>query len=235
MFGGLEQQSAIDFPGIWRDRHWPRAEENRQQASWNRRIRPLDEQPVPTLSRGVACSPLSVAMNGSSNSSLDSSAARAKAGDVMPLPAWARAYVYGIQGFVYEVVFTALFDFLFEPSGNPTLRGCSTVASFFIYGLCGMLCEQAIFLYCRRRGYSMVYRLPLYVLTIYTWEFTCGLLLRLINACSWDYSHYPLNFMGLVTLTYAPLWVVLCLFHDMLYQYIYRLHIHNKDITFKTL
>lgn len=103
-----------------------------------------------TVHSFVAGSPLSVAMNGSSSSSLDSSAARAKAADVMPLPAWARAYVYGIQGFVYEVVFTALFDFLFEPSGNPTLRGCSTVASFFIYGLCGMLCEQAIFLYCRR-------------------------------------------------------------------------------------
>lgn len=103
-----------------------------------------------TVHSFVAGSPLSVAMNGSSNSSLDSSAARAKAADVMPLPVWARAYVYGIQGFVYEVVFTALFDFLFEPSGNPTLRGCSTVASFFIYGLCGMLCEQAIFLYCRR-------------------------------------------------------------------------------------
>ncbi|XP_077730222.1 transmembrane protein 229A-like [Canis aureus] len=41
---------------------------------------------------------------------------------------------------------------------------------------------------------------PVYVTFLYAWELCRGLGLRSCGACSWDYSHYPLNFMGLITL-----------------------------------
>ena len=51
--------------------------------------------------------------------------------------------------------------------------------------------------------------MPLYVVIAFSWEFTTGLILRQFDACPWDYSHYPYNFMGLITLEYAPGWLFL--------------------------
>lgn len=36
------------------------------------------------------------------------------------------------------------------------------------------------------------------------------------GACSWDYSHYPLNFMGLIILMYLPGWIFLSVYQDLL-------------------
>ncbi|KAL8569473.1 hypothetical protein ACOMHN_054188 [Nucella lapillus] len=141
-----------------------------------------------------------------------------------PLPGWARFYFYGMQGLLDEVLFTATFDLLFHPQGNPTLKGYSTLASFFIYGMLRFLMEHC-FLYCLKHGHSLAVRVAVYVAAVYVWEFCCGLALRQVDACSWDYSHYPLNLLGLVTLLYAPAWTLLCLFQDFLYQYIFSLHV----------
>ena len=80
-----------------------------------------------------------------------------------------------------------------------------------------------------RRGYSLACRLPIYIVVVYTWELMSGLVLRQIDACSWDYSHYPLNLLGLITLVYAPGWAVLCLLQDIIYHYLFSLHVVNMD------
>ncbi|XP_076448345.1 transmembrane protein 229A-like [Babylonia areolata] len=141
-----------------------------------------------------------------------------------PLPFWARFYFYGMHGLLDEIVFTALFDLVFEPEGNRQLKGYSTLSSFFIYGSCSFVMESC-FIYCTKRGYPVSVRLAMYVLAAYLWEFTSGLVLRQLGACSWDYSHYPLNLLGLVTLVYAPGWLFLGLLQDYMYRYLFSLHV----------
>ncbi|KAK7493642.1 hypothetical protein BaRGS_00015154 [Batillaria attramentaria] len=153
--------------------------------------------------------------------------------DIQPLPSWARFYFYGMHGLLDEVVFTALFDFFLEPAGNRKLQGCTTVVSFFVYGSCSFCVEQ-IFLYSRRHGYSLAYRLPVYVLAVYLWELTWGLVLTQLDLCSWDYSHYPLNLMGLITLVYAPGWLLLCLLQDYIYRYMFSLHVVSSEHKIKS-
>ncbi|KAK6177204.1 hypothetical protein SNE40_015351 [Patella caerulea] len=142
-----------------------------------------------------------------------------------PLPSWARFYFYGMHGLLDEIVFTALFDFILKPEGNWMLKGYSTIFSFFIYGSCSFFVEQ-IYRYCVKHDYTIKHRLPIYILFIYVWEFTCGLVLRYFDACSWDYSHYRFNIMGLITLEYIPGWLFLCLWQDLVFYYLLSLRIN---------
>ena len=124
-----------------------------------------------------------------------------------PLPAIQRFYFYGIQGFCDEIIFTSIFDFL--KFGDWSLKGHSSLSTFFIYGSCSLLVERLyVFLYLRH-GIRWYVRMPLYLCICYLWEFTWGSILRLFDACPWDYSHYDYNYKGLITLEYAPGWLVL--------------------------
>uniref|UniRef100_A0A3P9JKM4 Transmembrane protein 229A n=1 Tax=Oryzias latipes TaxID=8090 RepID=A0A3P9JKM4_ORYLA len=130
------------------------------------------------------------------------------------LPGSARFLFFGMHGFLDEVIFTSLFN-LVEKS-NRSLCGHTSLWSFFMYGSCSFLVEK-LYLYLHfGRGWGTLRRLPIYVCFIYTWEFTWGLILRQFDACSWDYSHYPHNFMGLITLLYLPGWICLSLYQDVL-------------------
>ncbi|OWF42334.1 transmembrane protein 229A-like [Mizuhopecten yessoensis] len=142
------------------------------------------------------------------------------------VPAWIRFYFYGMHGLLDEIVFTALFDMVFEPSGNRSLKGQSSIFSFFIYGSCSFLVEQLyVFLYLKH-GVPRYIRLFLYLCILYTWEFGTGLLLRQFGACSWDYSHYKYNVMGLITLEYAPGWLILCFLQDVFADFLLSLSIN---------
>uniref|UniRef100_A0A8C7ZKK3 Transmembrane protein 229A n=1 Tax=Oryzias sinensis TaxID=183150 RepID=A0A8C7ZKK3_9TELE len=130
------------------------------------------------------------------------------------LPGSARFLFFGMHGFLDEVIFTSLFN-LVEKSDR-SLCGHTSLWSFFMYGSCSFLVEK-LYLYLHfGRGWGTLRRLPIYVCFIYTWEFTWGLILRQFDACSWDYSHYPHNFMGLITLLYLPGWICLSLYQDVL-------------------
>ncbi|KAJ3612265.1 hypothetical protein NHX12_020541 [Muraenolepis orangiensis] len=137
------------------------------------------------------------------------------------LPDVAHFVFYGMHGFVDEVVFTAAFN-LTEGSAVWPLSGHTSLWSFLMYGSCSFAVEK---LYVRLRyawGWGTWRRLPLYVCFIYAWEFTWGLALRQFDACSWEYSHYPLNVMGLVTLVYLPGWACLSLYQDVLSNVLFR-------------
>ncbi|XP_063301152.1 transmembrane protein 229A [Pelobates fuscus] len=138
------------------------------------------------------------------------------------LPVFLRFLFFGMHGFLDEVFFTSVFNFMEKP-GSP-LSGHTSLWSFFMYGSCSLVVEKLYFYLSYDRGWGPWKRLPVYILFVYAWEFSWGIGLRTCNACSWDYSHYPLNFMGLVTLMYLPGWVFLSFYQDLLSKMLFRVH-----------
>uniref|UniRef100_UPI00358DEB88 transmembrane protein 229A isoform X2 n=1 Tax=Myxine glutinosa TaxID=7769 RepID=UPI00358DEB88 len=128
---------------------------------------------------------------------------------------------FGAHGLMDEVFFTAFFN-LFE-KGEWTLAGHTSLWSFAMYGSCSMVIERLYVELAAQRGWSLQRRLPVYIACVYMWELSCGLVLRSFGACSWDYSHYPLNFQGLITLMYFPGWLALSLYQDLLSDVLLRL------------
>ncbi|ELW65537.1 Transmembrane protein 229A [Tupaia chinensis] len=100
--------------------------------------------------------------------------------------------------------------------GNGATSGHTSLWSFFMYGRWGFVVEKLYFHLHYSRGWGTWRRVPIYVVFIYVWELSWGLGLRACGACSWDYSHYPLNFMGLITLMYLPGWIFLSVYQDLL-------------------
>ncbi|KAM3587418.1 uncharacterized protein V6R79_004775 [Siganus canaliculatus] len=143
------------------------------------------------------------------------------------LPGAVRFLFFGMHGFLDEVLFTSVFN-LVEKSDR-SLSGHTSLWSFLMYGSCSFVVEK-LYLYLHfSRGWGTCRRLPIYICFIYTWEFTWGLALRQFDACSWDYSHYPHNFMGLITLLYLPGWVCLSLYQDVLSNVLLRIRC-TKDV-----
>nr|XP_046234848.1 transmembrane protein 229A [Scatophagus argus] len=143
------------------------------------------------------------------------------------LPGFVRFLFFGMHGFLDEVLFTSIFN-LVEKSDR-TLSGHTSLWSFLMYGSCSFVVEKLYLHLHFSRGWGTCRRLPIYICFIYTWEFSWGLVLRQFDACSWDYSHYPHNFMGLITLLYLPGWVCLSLYQDVLSNVLMRIKC-TKDV-----
>ncbi|XP_041636381.1 transmembrane protein 229A [Cheilinus undulatus] len=137
------------------------------------------------------------------------------------LPGFVRFLFFGMHGFLDEVLFTSVFN-LVEKSDR-TLSGHTSLWSFLMYGSCSFVVEKLYLHLHFSRGWGTCRRLPIYICFIYTWEFCWGLTLRQFDACSWDYSHYPHNFMGLITLLYLPGWVCLSFYQDVLSNVLLRI------------
>lgn len=134
------------------------------------------------------------------------------------LPGFARFLFFGMHGFLDEVLFTSIFNLV----ENRALGGHTSLWSFLMYGSCSLAVERLYFRLRFGRGWGTLRRLPVYICFVYAWEFTWGLALRQFGACSWDYSHYPQHFMGLVTLLYLPGWLLLSLYQDVLSDVLLR-------------
>ncbi|XP_067283387.1 transmembrane protein 229A [Pseudorasbora parva] len=143
------------------------------------------------------------------------------------LPGVLRFLFFGMHGFLDEVIFTSVFN-LFEKEDR-TMKGHTSLWSFLMYGSCSFVVEKLYLHLHFRRGWGTLQRLPIYICFIYAWEFSWGFALRHYNACSWDYSHYPLNFMGLVTLLYLPGWVCLSLYQDVLSNILLRVVCDDEE------
>ncbi|CAH2314122.1 transmembrane 229b-like [Pelobates cultripes] len=124
-----------------------------------------------------------------------------------PLGILSRLYIYAIHGYVCEIFFTATLDFI--GSGDWRFRGITSIWALFIYGA-AMLGVERMYLSLRSR-WGFIPRALLYTLWVYMCEFSSGWLLQCVGACPWDYSHYPYNYAGLVTLEYAPFWFIGCI------------------------
>lgn len=71
-------------------------------------------------------------------------------------------------------------------------------------------------------GVPFLVRGLVYTLWTYCWEFSTGYMLTYFGACPWDYTPFHGDFMGLVTLEYAPLWFLGALVHEQLIMYYCR-------------
>lgn len=141
----------------------------------------------------------------------------------MVLNVWLRVFLYGIHGFFDEIVFTSTVAFIASGFKDWTLRGHSSLWTFFIYGFCSYTLE-CMYLYIKKNStVSMATRGLLYCVWCYVWEFFCGYVLRMFNACPWDYSHMRWNLYGLITLQYFPLWYFASLYQELLTDYLMSL------------
>lgn len=122
------------------------------------------------------------------------------------LPWPCRLYFWGVHGVFAEVVFTGLWEF--AVSGTFTLMGVSSLWSFLTYGLGTFFGAEPL------RKLMLAYSVPkwqrvlLYVPLVYAWEFAFGGLLSYFNACPWNYTEFGYDVLGLITLEYAPFWLL---------------------------
>lgn len=142
----------------------------------------------------------------------------------MAVSVWLRIFFYGLHGFFDEIVFTSTLDFISGGFKDWTLKGHSSLWSFFIYGFCSYTVECMYLFLKKNTKISMAIRGLLYVVWVYVWEFSCGYILRMFNACSWDYSHMKWNLYGLITLQYFPFWYLASLYQEILTDYLMSLN-----------
>ncbi|CAF0752784.1 unnamed protein product [Brachionus calyciflorus] len=126
------------------------------------------------------------------------------------IPTWAKFYLYGLQGIFTEVVYTALYDTIADK--NRKLIGVSSVWAFLIYAASHLVIEK-MSAFLIKKNISILFRAFVYVLWTFVWEFSTGFILQMFNACPWYYE-FSYNFMGLVTLEYAPLWYIGSIFAE---------------------
>ena len=105
-----------------------------------------------------------------------------------------------------EIVFTGIWEFVV--SGKWQLMGTTSLWSFLVYGLGTFFAAEYAYSYMHSLGMPLLVRSLLYVVLTYIWEFNCGLILDTIGARSWDYTPFDYDFMGLITLEYAPIWFI---------------------------
>ena len=127
-----------------------------------------------------------------------------RAPPLMPLSPVYRIYIYGIHGYATEVMFTAVWEFVVNL--NWKFPGNTSVWCLFIYGISSLILEK-MYLALRDRVPLLV-RALIYTVWTYCWEFSTGYVLKQFDACPWDYTPFEGDFMGLVTLEYAPLWFI---------------------------
>lgn len=148
------------------------------------------------------------------------------------LPWSLRLFFWGIHGVFMEVVFTSGWEFAL--TGDLSLKGFSSVWSFFTYGI-GTLLAERLYFFLTARGVPLPARVVVYVLLMYSLEFCFGLLLRQFGMCPWDYSNFDYNLMGLITMEYIPVWAVASLYSEFLMGVLLSLEevprwkaLHNK-------
>ncbi|WP_408956471.1 putative ABC transporter permease [Natroniella sp. ANB-PHB2] len=130
-----------------------------------------------------------------------------------------RFIIYGLLGWCLEIFWTGLNSLI---EGNLVLRSWTSLWMFPIYGL-------AIFLepiYKKIKAWPIILRGGSYTLLIFIAEYITGwLLLNVVGVSPWDYSHTPLSIDGFVRLDYAPLWFIVGLLFERLYELLINLKI----------
>lgn len=147
----------------------------------------------------------------------------------MAVNVWLRIFFYGIHGFFDEILFTSLFNFVESNFIDWRFRGHSSMWSFFMYGFGSFVIEQLYLMWKDKTYLPMPVRGVLYVLWVYLWEFSCGMLLRYFNACPWDYSSRQWNLCGLITLQYFPAWYAASLWQELVTRYLLTLSKDTAD------
>ena len=122
-----------------------------------------------------------------------------------PLSVFWRSYIYALHGYATEIMFTAIWELVVN--WNWKLPGNTSIWIMPIYGLSGLVVEWIYGVLMEKRV-PFLLRGVIYVLWTYIWEFTTGFILKQFGICPWDYTAFHGDFMGLITLEYAPFWYV---------------------------
>lgn len=128
------------------------------------------------------------------------------------VPDHVKLWVYACQGILYEVCFTAMFNYALNP--DQKLMGESSIWSILTYGVGGLVNEKLV--YNQLHSSNVVVRVLANLLYTYVWEYSAGFALRMGGACPWDYTQRRWNLHGLITLEYVPAWVLAGILHEQL-------------------
>ena len=101
----------------------------------------------------------------------------------MAVNVWLRMFFYGLHGFFDEILFNSMLNFAESNFIDWSFRGHSSLWSFFMYGFGSFIIEQLYLLWKDKPFLPMPVRGFLYVIWVYIWEFSCGMLLRYFKAC----------------------------------------------------
>lgn len=115
----------------------------------------------------------------------------------------------GILGWCLEILFTALQSFRRR---EKTGMGNTSVFMFFIYGMAAFL--KPVYVLMRR--FSVYVRGLVYMICIFSAEFTAGTLLAKKDLCPWNYEHSRYHIKKRIRLDYAPLWFLTGLLFERL-------------------
>jgi len=125
-----------------------------------------------------------------------------------------RVILFALLGLLMEVFFTAAFQL---KDGNWNMHGKTSPWMMLDYGLLGILL-MPIARPLINRGVPLVLRAAVYMIGIFIVEYFSGLIFVAFGLVIWDYSHYPYNLHGQITLLYAPAWYFLGLWVETLYR-----------------
>lgn len=129
-----------------------------------------------------------------------------------------RFFIYGITGWVMEIIWTGLGSFL---QGRWELSGFTYLWMFPIYGL-AVLLEPV---HDTIRPAPWWVRGMIWASFIIVLEYVAGSAIKaIIGFCPWDYSrHTKYSIGGFIRLDYAPVWFAVGLlfekFHDLLNRF----------------
>jgi len=132
-----------------------------------------------------------------------------------------RFCIYGLLGWCWEVVWTAVTEKAFGQQKDWRLMGHSYLWMFPIYGLLAPIGEP---IHNALRPHFWLLRGLAYLIGIWAVEYITGWLLRkLTGKCPWDYSHLRGNIHGIITLEYAPVWFGFGLGFERIHDFLVRL------------
>lgn len=127
-----------------------------------------------------------------------------------------RFYIYGILGLILEVIYTGLASLL---QGDFSMQGFTFLVMIPIYGLAVFL--EPLHTYLRPQPWWI--RGLIYLVLIWTIEYSSGAILALfLGSSPWNYSD-KLNIDGYITLRMAPEWFLAGLGFEVLHDFLDRL------------
>lgn len=115
----------------------------------------------------------------------------------------------GLVGWCLECTWTGLLSF-FE---KDKLLSCYTsIWMFPIYGLAAFLKPISN----RIKDKNILIRGGIYTACIFAAEYFLGSILRMLNACPWDYSKEKYNYKGLIRYDFIPVWFFVGLLYEQI-------------------
>jgi len=119
--------------------------------------------------------------------------------------------IYGSLGLILEVFWTGIGSLL---KGDIKLTSSTSIWMFFIYGFACFIEPISDSL----SSFPIVFRGVIYVVCIFAAEYLVGSLMKMLNACPWDYSDAKYNIKGIIRLDYAPVWFALGLVFEFVHK-----------------